>query len=474
MKKLAVLIALAAACGGTDSSSKGQPQMTIHSLTPNGHDRLYSVVYGPDGKIYAVGQYTDTADLAGDFKTVVVRMNADGALDTTFGTGGFVVRNAAPGAAGELFRGIGVQSNGKVVVSGPAEHIAPAGQPAADPRDRDVYVMRFNTDGTPDNTFGTAGMLTLNLSDGQNRDAAVAPLPATYASDSNFSLAIDSTDRIVLECTMVRPGTSGATADTDAAIVRLSKDGAFDDTFGTNGVARVEVKLNGNANDASPRNVSILADGSIIGAGYQPVPGKDTSPVVFKLTSSGVLDTTFGDQGVFHQTIFDEQTECYKAVVQPTADGTDYKLVTTGYGRDTAAQTTDIVSLRLTRNGQLDTTYGTNGAVRIDVGGFADNSRNLVVLPDRRILLVGGGRPADAANLDGFIGMLLPDGQPDTSFGGGKGWMTIDLGGPADFLWGVALAPDAETAAIVGFKGVGNVPSTSTINDDAAIVLLPL
>jgi uncharacterized delta-60 repeat protein len=447
--------------------------MIIHSLTPVGHDRLYNVVYGKDGKIYAVGQYSEVHDLAGDFETVVARMNADGSLDTTFGAGGFVVRNVVQAAAGELFRGLGLQSDGKVVISGAAEHL---GTDAAG-RDRDVFVLRFNTDGSTDASFGDNGVLTLDLSTGQNRDGNVAPAIATYASDGNFSLAIDASDRIVLECTMVRPGTSGATADTDAAIVRLTKDGAFDTSFGTNGIARVDVLLSTNGatihNDASPRNVTVLPDGSIIGAGYQPVPGKDTSPVIFKLTANGQLDTSFGDQGVFHQTIFDEQTECYKAVVQPIAGSSDYKLVTTGYGRDTEAQTTDIVSLRLNSNGTLDTTYGTGGAVRIDVGGFADNSRNLVVLPDRRILLVGGGRPVDTANVDGFIGLLLPDGQPDTSFGP-KGWKTIDLGGPSDFLWGVALAPDAKTAAIVGIKGVGNQPSTNPANDDTAVVLLPL
>jgi uncharacterized delta-60 repeat protein len=467
-KSIAVLTVLAAGCGGTSNNNSAAP--IIHNLSPNGHDRLYGVTYGPDGKIYAVGQYTDTPDLAGNFKTVVVRMNADGSLDGTFGTGGFTVRDAALGAAGELFRGIGVQSNGKVVISGAAEHLG-AG---ADARDRDVYVMRFNADGTKDTTFGADGILTLNLSDGQSRDGAVAPAPATYASDGNFSLAVYPDDRILLECTMVRPGSTGVTADTDLALVRLTKDGAMDGTFGSNGVFRQSVLLNGNQNDASPRNVTILPGTTgILASGYQPVPGKDTSPVIIKVKDNGTLDTSFGDGGIFHQTIFDEQTECYQAVVQPIPGSSDYKLVTTGYGRDTEAQTTDIVSLRLTSNGQLDTTYGTNGAVRIDVGGFADNSRHVLVLPDRRIMLVGGGRPADAANVDGWIGMLMPDGQPDTSWDA-RGWKTMDLGGPADFLWSLALAPDSKTVAVVGFRGVGNIPSTSTLNDDTALVLLPI
>jgi uncharacterized delta-60 repeat protein len=128
--------------------------------------------------------------------------------------------------------------------------------------------------------------------------------------------------------------------------------------------------------------------------------------------------------------------------------------------------------MRLTSAGVLDPTYGTNGVVRIDIGGFADNSRRLLVLPDSRILLVGGGR-STAADVDGVVVRLLPDGQPDPTFST-TGWKTYDLGGPADFFWSVALSPDGKTAAIAGLRGVGNMPMPATSNDDAALMLLPL
>ncbi|HEX2658616.1 MAG TPA: hypothetical protein VHU40_10095, partial [Polyangia bacterium] len=132
----------------------------------------------------------------------------------------------------------------------------------------------------------------------------------------------------------------------------------------------------------------------------------------------------------------------------------------------------DIVSLRLTQTGALDPTYGTNGIVRIDVGGFADNSRKVLVLPDRRVLLVGGGR-ATSANVDGIVAVLTPDGQPDTTFAAAA-WKPYDLGGPADFLWSAALSPNGKTAAVVGLLGVGTAPTPSTLNDDAVLLLQPL
>lgn len=74
---------------------------------------------------------------------------------------------------------------------------------------------------------------------------------------------------------------------------------------------------------------------------------------------------------------------------------------------------------------------------------------------------------------DGFVAILTPDGQPDPSYSA-TGWKTIDLGGPADFLWAVGLSPDGKTLAFAGVKGVGANPTPATANDDAVLLLVPL
>ena len=83
---------------------------------------------------------------------MIAKLTPAGALDTSFGSGGVIVRNAANGTNGELFRNIVVQSTGKIVVAGTIEHAG-----ATDARDRDAAVMRFNADGTKDTTFGATG-----------------------------------------------------------------------------------------------------------------------------------------------------------------------------------------------------------------------------------------------------------------------------------------------------------------------------
>ena len=100
----------------------------------------------------------------------------------------------------------------------------------------------------------------------------------------------------------------------------------------------------GASNDASPGNPTRLpGTEGILGAGYQPVPGADTAPVVYQVNGAGQLDTTFGTSGVFSQSPLAEPTESYAVALQPGAGG-GYKLVTTGYGRQLATETTDLVS----------------------------------------------------------------------------------------------------------------------------------
>lgn len=472
-KTLTIAGLLAVGCGDDNQATPDAPGMTIDAAVPadadlppsakltiaplsaTGHDHLFGAVFDSTGHVFATGQVAPGTDAATDYAAVIAKFTSAGELDTTFGTGGFTIKNLAVGTNGELCRGLVLQSDGKPVISCTVEHAG------GDARDRDIALARFTTTGALDTTFGDQGVKILDLSTG-------VVSGSSFAADSVWGLAVYPDDRLVLSAGKVRTGAT----DTDYAVVRLTKNGALDTTFaGGTGVFSLDRVIldstNGNMpknNNASPRNITLLpGTGGIIAAGYQPIPGRDTEPVVYKLTDAGVLDTTFGNGGVFDTYLLDEQAETYAARAQGD------KLVTTGYGRSTATETTDILSLRLTAAGTLDTTYGTNGMVRIDVGGFADNSRNLAVLPDNRILLSGGGR-ATADNVDGFVALLTPDGAPDTTFSP-TGWKLIDLGGPADFLWSLSLAPDGKTAAFVGFKGIG---TTAGANDDAALFLLPL
>ncbi len=442
--------------GTADGGAAAAPRLVPVSTT--GHDRFFGVTYDAAGNFYAVGVVSNSNVAAtADFETVVAKFNSAGVLDTTFGTGGFARRNLAVGLGGEVTRGIVVQPSGKIVVAATVEHVA-AG---ADARDRDVAVARFNADGTVDTTFGTGGVTILDLSDGE-------VMGTSYIADSAWGLTMYPDGRLVVNASQKR---SGAT-DTDFAIVRLTVDGARDAAFGTNGVAAVDI----NNRSASARLSIVLADGRVIGTGYFN-DGGVVKPVLFKLTPAGVLDTTFGVGGVFYQTVLPAATEVYAAVLQGTS------FVTAGYGRGAAADggvapENDVISLRVSAAGVLDTTYGNTGAVgagQYDFRGFSDQARDVVALPDGRTLIVGGARPT-SPNSDAMLLVLQANGMPDATFGTG-GFRTHDLGGVGDAVWGVALNPARTQAAIVGARGVATPAAdagVSTDNDDGVVYLLTL
>ena len=468
---LALLVwsaSLAVACDGDSASeiapstsspseeAAGAPQAEIVQLSRVGQDRLYGVTRDESGASYAVGQITNSAAANADTSLLIAKFTAAGELDPSFGGIGFVTRNVTPGTNGELFRSIVVQSSGKIVVAGTAEHLG-----RADARDRDIAVLRFNPDGTVDDRFGANGIVRIDLSTGVANGTE-------FSADGAWGMVRYDDDRLVISGRAVRDGKLG----TELVLARLTPDGGSDRSFGTNGVFLLDMQVTGASGSANPGDVTLLPDGAgLIGTGVQSLPDGGSAPVLYKVSDDGVLDTSFGNNGVFNQSVLTAQTELYAVAVQPTADG-GYKLVTAGFGRELESETTDLLSLRLTSDGALDPSYGNAGLVLADIGGFADDSRKLGVLSDGRILLVGGGG-LGSSGADGLAMLLTADGAPDTSFAPG-GFRTFDLGGPADFFWDLALSRDASTAVIVGFEGVGSAPASATDNDDAALLLLPL
>lgn len=439
-----------------DASADAAIAPTVVAVSATGHDRFFGVTYDPQGNIFAVGVLSSGTDAADDLRTVVAKFSGAGVLDTTFGNSGYAVLNVVPGGGGEVMRGIVVQSTGKIVVAGTVEHTAPqADGGAADARDRDVALVRFNANGTPDTTFGTAatGVVLLDLSDGEAAGS-------TYLADTQWGLALGAGDKLVVSGAVRGTGPSvdgGVRADTDFAVVRLEANGARDNTFDGDGVATLDI---GNLS-ASPRSVTVLGDGSVVMSGYMRDANSIVSPVVFKLTAAGILDTTFGVGGIYNEVVLQSVTEVYGTAPQGN------NFVTAGYGRNGSSESTDWVSLRILGDGGRDLTYGPDGGhARIDVAGETDNARAVTVLPDGRVVIVGGGRLA-AANSDGMIAMLTPGGLPDTTFGPG-GYRLYDLGGTADFFWAAAVAPDGKHFASVGVAGA---PVSG--DDDAVLLVLP-
>lgn len=423
-----------------DAAAPATP--TVVPLSMAGHDRFFGVTYDAMGAFYAVGVMADGVAATDDFRTVVVKFNADGTRATGFGANGVASHNLAVGTNGEVARGVVVQPSGKVVALATVDHLGPA----METRDRDLALVRFNADGTRDLSFGTMGVVTLDLSTGE-------AVGTGFVADSAWGLTAYSDGRLLLTGSQKRTGGT----DSDFVVARLTADGARDATFGAMGVFTLDI----NNRSASPRGVSLLEDGSIVAAGYMD-DGGVVKPVLFKLSATGVLVPGFGTMGIFAPTVLTTATEAYGVVAQGTS------FVTVGYGRSTSMESLDWLSLRVTAAGMLDTTWGTQGVARLDLAMFNDNARAIVGLPNNRVMLVGGGRPTEM-NVDAMIAVLDANGRPDTTFGP-RGLRTWDLGGASDMFWGAAVSPTRTHVAVVGVRAV----AAGMGNDDAAVYLLPV
>jgi len=146
---------------GTLDASLGTGGIVTTALDfPGSFDRVFTLVKQPDGKFVAVG--STVINLFANF--ALARFNANGTLDTTFGTGGIVTTGF--GVSAEATSGA-VQADGKIVAAGYAN---------LDGAD-DFALVRYNSNGTIDASFGTSGRVTTDFAGAEDHPTSVAIQP---------------------------------------------------------------------------------------------------------------------------------------------------------------------------------------------------------------------------------------------------------------------------------------------------------
>src|ERR1039458_7878775 len=270
--------------------------------------------------------------VAGGFTAYVVRYTSSGVLDSTFGTGGIVTLSfiLGPSASGVL-----VQPDGKILVA-------------------DGHLSRLLSDGQVDTSFGSGGT------------ARTAGYPAT-------GLSLLPNGKILAASSVL--GTSGF-------ISQYNSNGSLDTTFGIGGQlaspgTAVGLALLGSGD--------FLAGGSLTNNTIRPYPGAAASGfAVSRYLGTGVADATFGANGGTFTTLTAYPDIASSGLaVQPSGD-----IVTLGTG--TLLTNTAFVLARYTANGQLDTTFGSNGTVTTSFGiGPAVSANGLTIQSDGKIVAVG-------------------------------------------------------------------------------------
>jgi uncharacterized delta-60 repeat protein len=304
-----------------------------------GSDVANAVAIQADGKIVVAG----SADVAPKGKSfAVVRYNADGSLDGTFGNGGKVITSF--GSQSDEAFAVVVQADGKIVLGGHYRHST---------QGLDFALARYETNGTLDFGFGVNGLATTPVRVGNSRDSIYGMALQTIAGEQKI----------------IAVGGEG-----DFLLNRFNANGTVDNTF------RMGQTLDSEFGTVigAARAVHVSADNKIIVVGHA-----NNDFALLQLNADGTDDTTFGGSGAIVTKVSATNWNTATAVVRQD----DGKVVVGGWVYAGSGSSADFVVARYTTAGVLDTTFGTAGMTITPVapGTKDDAGRAILLQIDERV-----------------------------------------------------------------------------------------
>ena len=278
---------------------------------PGSLENVTALAIQPDGNIVVAGDIGNASDSDRNF--ALARFLPDGLLDTSFGTFG---RVSFGFGAKEVARAVVVQPDGKIVAAGTTGLDSAA----------NVMVARFNPDGTPDGSFGFLGYRVVDFGGADDFGHALAMAPDgkivvaghnhkgfqrdsamivarfnsdgspdnTFDLDGKFQRVIVSGVSNVAYAALVQPDLKivlAGVAGGDFALLRVNEDGSLDESFGASGATITDL-----GNTDSIAGLARQENGSLVVAGSSTsATGSDFA--LARYTANGVLDTSFGTDG---------------------------------------------------------------------------------------------------------------------------------------------------------------------------------
>ncbi|MCK6606431.1 MAG: T9SS type A sorting domain-containing protein [Ignavibacteriaceae bacterium] len=306
----------------------------------------------------------------------------DGDLDLTFNNTGKVFSGIGTGADEIYFST--VQSDGKIIATGYSTSNSI----------RSVAVVRYNENGTLDNSFGTNGI-------------------TTYSAGAQFSFGWEAVilpdNKILIGCEY-KDGTNLS----GFAILKLNSNGTRDLSFGDSG--RVKIQYSNTENIALA--LKVQNDGKIVMGGFyrNPTPTPKANFLLLRFKSDGVIDSSFGTNGFAATNLSQivasvhDDNGIYDLEILP-----DGKILAVGDVRVSSGN--QLLALaRFNSNGTLDSGFGTNGVGTIDLAGSVDFGWAMKVLPDGKILTAGFSN-SGSSSMESLLARFNSNGTLDNTFG---------------------------------------------------------
>ncbi|MBN9522783.1 VCBS repeat-containing protein [bacterium] len=417
---------------GIDPTFSNGGQATAHFGF--GDDSTQALVVQPDGKIVLAGY----ALVGGDTDFAVVRLNANGTRDTSFGTNGRVTVDVA-GIAGststndDFAYAVTLDSGGRILVAGTAKIGT----------DYDFAVVRLNANGTRDTSFSGDGIATYDFAGSST---------ASLNDDTAYGIAVQpGTNQIIVG------GTAYIAGDDDFAAIRLNTNGTRDTGF-NGGAGRNTIHFG--SGDDSAFGMAVRPNGKIVLSGTALI-GPDKDFAIAQLNANGTTDTAFGSGGSGRRTVD-------VSGASGTSGGNDaaytMTLLPSGaavlVGKARIGPDDDFAILKFTSSGGLDTSFGGGDGIALhDFAGTNNQNGNLAndsafgVATDPSGGFVVVGRAKVGRDFDFAVVRYTAAGVLDPNFGSG-GDYTTDFELEDDSAFAVTVQPDGRIV-VAGEAGIG-------------------
>jgi uncharacterized delta-60 repeat protein len=365
---------------GSLDPSFGNGGTVVTQLGPGDH-WAHSILVQPDQKIVIDG-VQQIASQPG----ILVRLNTDGSLDSSFGNNGVANNNISflilPMSTGQS---LAIQPDGKLI-SVWGTYSTPV-------------ITRFNTDGTLDTSFGSGG----NAQHPQ----------VTQWPKGTFIVALQNDGKILFG------GYDLVGVDYyETLVVRLNEDGTIESTFNGDGLLSYEdIGLYNNPliQEAIVKGIGLQSDGTIIILEEtSTIFNNPPYAVLLGLNPDGNFKSSFGDNGISYVPIYPSWSEDGFAIPGGMVVKPDDKIIVCGASRENGSWETFLLGLN--PDGQPDNTFGTGGLTFTNLSHEYRRAQS-VVLDTSGKVLVGGWYKTASADTVGMVIRYNSNGTPDSIFG---------------------------------------------------------
>lgn len=331
-----------------------------------------------------------------------------GTFDESFGTNGIATFN--PSSRFDFIKAVLVQDDGKIITVGEGQ---------TEGTNYAVFVARQNPDGTLDPTWGANGGISYYKADpmvykNEAYDAKIGPDGMLYIAGHIY----DSSN-----------------GDSKGFVLCLDENGFENVNYGSNGYAISE-----GGNGINYTGIAIDEHGRCVVSGY--TQNETDTLFVRRYNTAGFTDPAFGTNGTLkigpHQAFssYGYTVECVE----------NNKIVVGGTRLDSIMGCTRAIVYKVKNNGSLDTNFGTNGYVELNIGEGAEQLLDIQVDNEGNYLCAGHSWLDNEPYLrsEAYVARITVDGEFDTTFGENGLAKMQPYENASHNCRGITIAPDGQ------------------------------